>query len=100
MQKALQQQEKLAMRLRQREATLTGPKDDTEVEWDALAAAYRAQYGCVKGRWAGGSVDDRFVSHGWMNGEPSEHVVPPLFLSFPSVCAWHDSARPALMWTR
>jgi hypothetical protein len=43
----MQQQEKQAMRLRQREAVVTGPRDDLELEWDALLAQYRAHNGCV-----------------------------------------------------
>lgn len=42
-QRLLQMQEKQAMRLRQREAVVTGPKDDADLEWDALLASYRAQ---------------------------------------------------------
>jgi hypothetical protein len=41
--KALAQQEKQATRLRQREAN-AGPRDDLDIEWDALLAAQRQQY--------------------------------------------------------
>lgn len=43
--KALQAQEKREMRLRQREAGVTGPRDDADIEWDALLADYRAKHG-------------------------------------------------------
>lgn len=43
--KAMQAQEKKAMRLRQREAAVTGPKDDAAIEWDGLLARYRAAHG-------------------------------------------------------
>lgn len=33
------------MRLRQREAAVTGPRDDADIEWDGLIAAYRAHNG-------------------------------------------------------
>jgi hypothetical protein len=42
--KALSQHERAAMRLRTREPA-AGPKDDLDWEWEALAAAYRAQHG-------------------------------------------------------
>lgn len=48
MQRALQQAEKSTLRLRQRDAG-TGPKDDLDLEWEALAAAYRAAHGWVRG---------------------------------------------------
>lgn len=35
------------MRLRQREAAVTGPRDDADLEWEALLAAYRRQHGCA-----------------------------------------------------
>lgn len=40
--KALAQQEKQATRLRQREAN-AGPRDDLDIEWDALLAAQQQQ---------------------------------------------------------
>jgi hypothetical protein len=43
--KALQQQERNAMRLRARGAGDAGPKDDVDFEWEALIAEYRAQHG-------------------------------------------------------
>ena len=41
--KALAQQEKQATRLRQREAN-AGPRDDLDIEWDALLAAQQQQH--------------------------------------------------------
>lgn len=43
--KAMQAQEKKQMRLRQREAAVTGPKDDADIEWEALLGEYRARHG-------------------------------------------------------
>lgn len=45
MQRALEVQQKREMRLRQREAAVTGPKDDADMEWEALIASYRAHNG-------------------------------------------------------
>lgn len=45
MQRALQAQEKASLRLRTREAVVTGPRDDADIEWDALVATYRAHNG-------------------------------------------------------
>lgn len=44
-QRALNQQERAAMRMRARD--VAGPKDDLEVEWEALASKYRASTGYV-----------------------------------------------------
>ena len=43
--KAVQQQERAAMRLRVRAANEAGPRDDLDWEWEALVKAYRAQHG-------------------------------------------------------
>lgn len=45
MQRALAAQEKASLRLRQREMVVTGPRDDADLEWDALLADYRARNG-------------------------------------------------------
>ena len=45
MQRALAAQEKAALRLRQREMVVTGPRDDADLEWDALLARYRSEHG-------------------------------------------------------
>ena len=51
MQRALAAQEKQAMRLRTRhEATASAPRDDADIEWEALLAAYRARNGCGGGQ--------------------------------------------------
>lgn len=45
--KALQQQERSALRLRARGGSEAGPKDDADWEWEALVAEYRQQHGWV-----------------------------------------------------
>ena len=48
LQRALQQQEKANLRLRQREAAVAGPRDDLDLEWDALMVAWCSSAGSAR----------------------------------------------------
>lgn len=73
--KALAQQEKQATRMRQRD-THAGPRDDADLEMDALLAQEAAQFGCVPpGTPLTIPVAASFTT--LVGGDPSGILVPP-----------------------